>query len=106
MKRGRKFGKQSAEGYEMEAARDVTLPTKLDQAQKLIRDVQSAIDRWNERSQFKMKGVTNLSRSNLDVIELYARQLIHSGGYNFSGLADPLGGVAQVLQKYGLMGAE
>jgi len=75
-------------------------------AQKLIQDIEKKISNWNERSQFRLKGVGNLSRSDLDDLELYANTYIHSGGYGFPGLMKPLGSIAEVLEKYGIITQE
>ena len=42
------------------------------QAQKIIKDINKKILAWNERSQFTIKGVKNLSRADLDSLVLYA----------------------------------
>lgn len=69
--------------------------------QKLKSDVKKKLDNWNERSNFTLKGVKNLSRSDLDTIELYADTIERQGNYN--GLMKPLGAVAQVLQAYNII---
>lgn len=69
-------------------------------AQKLIKDVNEKIEKWNERSCFTIKGVKNLSRSDMDTLILYAEHYIMSGGNNFSGLMEPLGNIKEVLNKY------
>lgn len=46
-----------------------------------------------------IKGVKNLSRSDLDAIELYAETIDRTGSHN--GLMTPRGGVAEVLKKFG-----
>lgn len=53
----------------------------------------------NEYRTSTIKGVKNLSRSDLDTIELYAETIDRQGSY--SGLITPVGGVAEVLKKYG-----
>ena len=70
------------------------------QAEKLIKDVHTKIDKWNERSQFKVKGVGNLSRSDMDTLEYYAETFIKNGGYGFPGLLEPLGNIREVFVKY------
>jgi len=48
-----------------------------------------------------IKGVKNLSRSDLDTVELYAQTIEKSGSY--FGLMEPRGNVAEVLNKYGYL---
>lgn len=67
--------------------------------EQCIKDIEKAIDRWNERSMFTIKGVKNLSRADLDTIILYAE---YFDGQGFPGLMKPLGGVREVLSKYGM----
>lgn len=62
--------------------------------EQLIKDVESKIASWNERSMFKLKGVGNLSKSDMETLELYAI----TGGI---GLMKPRNEVAKVLEKYG-----
>jgi hypothetical protein len=71
---------------------------KKNNAEKLIKDIKSKIDKWNERSNFTIKGVKNLSMSDLDTLELYARTFAVNG--SFTGLMDPRGPIKQVLDKY------
>lgn len=61
---------------------------------KLLKDIEKKKETWDERSCFKMKGIGNISRADLDTIELYAR----TGGV---GLRKPLCEVGEVLAKYG-----
>lgn len=69
-------------------------------AHELIQEIEKKRKNWDERSQFKIKGVGNLSCSDLDTIELYAETYLQSG--NLSALMRPLGGIAQVLKAYGI----
>lgn len=71
-------------------------------ANKLIKDIQSKRNSWDERSQFTIKGVRNLSPADLDQIQLYAETYINSGGSGFPGLMNPFGEVGEVLDSYGL----
>lgn len=68
-------------------------------AEKLIKDIEGKIAKWNERSQFTMKGVKNLSRADLDMLELYAKTYIQNGG-SFNGLMEPMGEMKEVFEKY------
>jgi hypothetical protein len=52
----------------------------------------------NEYRLSTLKGVNNLSRSDLDTIELYAKTIENQGSY--SGLMEPGGNVKKVLEKY------
>jgi hypothetical protein len=69
------------------------------EANKLLKDIKSKKDKWNERSQFKIKGVGNLSMSDLDTLELYAETYINFGDLN--SLMRPLGDILEVLKAYG-----
>lgn len=71
---------------------------------KLKADIQKKLDNWNERSSFTLKGVKNLSRSDLDTMELYADTICRQG--NYYGLMKPLGSVATVLKAYGILEEE
>lgn len=67
----------------------------------LIRDINNSRERWDEISQFTLKGVGNLSVSDLDTLELYAETYANNGG-SFQGLMQPLGEIEQVLTAYGI----
>ena len=69
-------------------------------AEKLIKEVNKKIDNWNERSQFNMAGVKNLSRSDMDTIILYAETYLRNG--NINSLMNPRGEIELVLSKYGI----
>lgn len=69
-------------------------------AEKLIKEVNKKIDNWNERSQFKMAGAKNLSRSDMDTIILYAETYLRNGSIN--SLMNPRGEIELVLNKYGV----
>ena len=73
----------------------------MDNIKKLRQDIKKKLDNWNERSNFTLKGVKNLSKSDLDTIELYADIIEKQGNYN--SLMKPLGAVAQVLQAYNII---
>ena len=70
-------------------------------ARKLIQDIDHKIDTWNERSMFTLKGVKNLSMSDLDSLRLYAEQHISTG--SFDGLMKPLGAMRDLLEGYDLL---
>jgi len=69
-------------------------------AQTLLKDVQSKL-KSNENRTVKLKGVGNLSTSDLETLELYAQTFLKSG--SFSGLMEPRGSIKEVLMKYGVM---
>ena len=48
-------------------------------ALKLLSDIEKKIAKWNERSSFTLKGVKNLSMSDLDTLQLYANTLLNYG---------------------------
>lgn len=71
-------------------------------AVSLEKDILDLRDNWDERSSFSLRGVGNLSRSDLDTLSLYVEYYEKSGGTSFNGLMDPLGEVKEVLDKYGI----
>lgn len=72
------------------------------QAEKLLNDIEKAIRRWDERSCFKLKGISNLSRADLDMLEMYAKRYIANDGQGFNPFMSPRGGVQDVLEAYGI----
>lgn len=73
----------------------------MNNVQILLNDIEEVKNNWNERSSFNLKGIGNLSVADLDVIEMYAKQYLQTGG-SFNGLMPPLGNVAEVLDKYNI----
>lgn len=67
-------------------------------AEKLIKDISKKRNKWDERSQFKIKGIGNLSISDLDILELYANTYLRYG--SIASLMRPLGTIRSVLEKY------
>lgn len=63
----------------------------------LIEDITMLLEKWDEKSQFKLAGVGNLSLSDLDSLELYARE------YNGYNLIEPRGDIAKILRAYNVM---
>lgn len=63
----------------------------------LIEDIDMAKENWNERSQFSLAGVKNLSASDLDTLELYAKE------YNGYNLMEPMGNIKVILKKYNVI---
>ena len=70
-------------------------------AEKLIKDIDKKFRDWNERSSFRLKGVGNLSVSDMDTLKLYAETYIRNYG-SFRGLMEPRGSIAKILEAYGL----
>lgn len=71
-------------------------------AMKLIKDIEKKINVWDEYSSFTIKGVKNLSYSDLDILKLYANEYITSGGVTFNGLMEPTGDIKKVLDSYNI----
>lgn len=74
----------------------------IQKANELKNEIENKRNNWDERSQFVIKGVRNLSSADLDVIEMYADNYIQSGGFSFNGLMNPMGEVREVLEAYKL----
>lgn len=74
---------------------------KVKNCEKLIKDIENKIEKWNERSQFSIKGVKNLSRADLDTLVLYADTMKDTG--SLYGLMEPLGSIKEILQKYNIL---
>lgn len=70
---------------------------------QLLKTIQTKIENWDERSQFKIAGVGNLSISDLETIKLYVKEYVQSGGTSFGSLMDPVGEVKEVLDHYGIV---
>ena len=64
--------------------------------EKLRKDVEKALDSWDERSNFTLKGVRNLSFSDMQMIEMY----LDLDGQN---LRKPIGEIGQVFEAYGII---
>lgn len=73
----------------------------MDNALKLIDLIDRKLSNWDERSQFTIKGVSNLSRSDMERLKLYAEKYSKQG--NFNGFMNPMGATKDVLDKYGLV---
>ena len=71
-------------------------------AEKLIKTINEKLEKWNERSSFTIKGIKNLSLSDLEIILMYANEYIKSDGKNFGNLKLPLGSIKDVLKKYNI----
>lgn len=72
-----------------------------DKARKFLAMLEQKIDNWDERSCFTVCGVKNLSRSDMDDLILYTEHF-REYGY-FMGLCEPLGSIAEVLKRAGVI---
>lgn len=70
-------------------------------AVELKKLIDKKLDNWDEKSCFTVKGVKNLSRSDMDTLKLYLKHFI-AFGY-FKGLVKPLGSIAEVLKRAGII---
>lgn len=64
----------------------------------LYKDLEAARIK-NEYRLSTIKGIKNLSRSDLDTVELYAQTFERTGRYD--GLMQPRGNVKELLDRYG-----
>ena len=71
-------------------------------AEKMIEIIEKKKKKMEYRTS-TLKGVSNLSRSDLDSVILYARTFIRSGGTGFPGLMEPRGTTEELLQKYSII---
>lgn len=69
-------------------------------SEKLIKTIEEKLNKWNERNTFTIKGISNLSRSDLDTILLYVNAYKRSGEKDFGDLMEPKGYVGDVLEKF------
>lgn len=74
----------------------------MEKARELMEDVKKLKSNWDDRSQFKLKGVENLSVSDLEQLDLYVGAYIESGGTGFGQFTEPLGDIKEVLDAYGI----
>lgn len=68
----------------------------MEKREQLLNDIKALRDNWDERSCFKLKGVGNLSRSDLDTLELYADNNLNLR------LMKPLGNIKKILDIYNI----
>ncbi len=66
--------------------------------EKLKKDVQVELMYWDERSQFTLAGVTNLSKSDMDTLLLYCDTWLTNG--NVNSLMPLRGNLLDVWNKY------
>lgn len=71
-------------------------------AEKLLTDVRKKLNSKQDARTVTLKGVKNLSVSDLETLELYAQTIIRNGRYT-GILMKPLGGVGEVMAKYNLI---
>ena len=74
----------------------------MDNAKKLLSDVRGKLKNREDTRTTTLKGVKNLSISDLQTLELYAETIINNGYYT-GLLMKPLGYVGEVMEKYGLI---
>lgn len=74
---------------------------RMGNAKKLLADLQAKLRFREDARTSTMKGVKNLSVSDLEILELYAQTILKNGYYR-SILMNPVGGVKEVLEKYSL----
>lgn len=67
----------------------------------LLKDINTHKQQW-EGQNMTLRGIRNLSLSDLESLELYAEAYATSGGYSFAPYQKPLGAIADVLSAYGL----
>lgn len=66
----------------------------------LKKDIVLKLNSWDEVSMFKLGGVGNLSRSDLDILLMYVDCVENYGTYE-GYLISPLGSIKKVLEVYG-----
>lgn len=81
------------------------MSNKSKQANKLLADIDKKLCSWNERSCFTLKGVKNLSVSDMETLALYAETIGRQGTYE-GHLMQPFGNIEKVLSKYNLIGKD
>lgn len=70
---------------------------------KLKKEIETKILKWNERSQFKLKGIGNLSMSDLDTLVFYADNAIQYPDDPEKGLLPLIGGLREIFISYGIL---
>ena len=71
-------------------------------AKKLQKDIDSAFNKWNERSQFKLGGIGNLSKSDLDILSDICDVVINSDGTETPRGSYHNTEIEKVAKKYGV----
>jgi len=74
----------------------------MENAKKLLADVRKKLNYKQDAHTVTLKGVKNLSISDLETLELYAQTIIRNGHYT-GILMKPLGEVGQVMKKYSII---
>lgn len=69
-------------------------------AKQLIKDIDKKLNNWDERSQFKLKRIGNLSYADMESLKLYAEEFLKKG--NINHLMEPLGDKKEILAQYGI----
>lgn len=73
---------------------------KKESAKKLITELQTKINNWDQKSLFAIKGIRELAYSDLDSAMMYAKRVIEKGGLD--GFVPPFGKTKDLLAAYGL----
>lgn len=79
-----------------------TTMKKIMNAEELIKLIETKKTLWDEYSSFTIKGVGNLSVSDIDTIQMYAQAYIDSGATNFGPYIEPMGEIKEVLDACGI----
>lgn len=70
-------------------------------AEKLTKDIYEKIDNWDERSQFTLAGIKNLSMSDLETLIMFCNEYKKYGSLRGYWVNKPM---KTILEKYGWMG--
>ena len=72
-------------------------------AEALKKKISQLRSKWDERRQFKINGVGNLSQSDLDTLLFYVKAYTEQKGQGFGPtLMTPRGAIEDVLNSYGI----
>jgi hypothetical protein len=74
----------------------------IEKAYKLIDEVSTILNSTEGRT-IVIKGIRNISISDLDTLIMYAEAYISSGGYNYGNFMEPRGDIEKILDKYGIL---
>lgn len=72
-------------------------------SKKLKKDIETKILKWNERSSFKIKGIGNLSMSDMDTLTMYADNAIKYPENPEKGFMPLRGGLREIFIAYGIL---
>lgn len=71
---------------------------KFKNTDRLCADIYMKRKHWNEHSSFTLKGIGNLSQSDLETLILYCE--VYNKYGHFNDLMPPRGDIAKVLEAY------